>query len=486
MGRNVFANEINIYGNHFQEESIVRIEGDEVIDLLTTFISATHLRAVIPASQEVGVYDLIVSHPDGTSATFSNAYTVLGAERDDLFSRSYFLLTNPRPLRAGDSADISLQVQRQGGSETLSDVTVEFYLGNPNNGGTLIGRGTVTSLAANSSAMSNNVTWNVPQEGTYRIFAVIDPDNQVNEVAENNNIISRQVRVRRAAQDRTRPTIEEFTINGGASQTTDQSVELSIGASDPGPSSTGVQAVHIIEYEFNQSAGRWVPAQRLGWQPYQNRFNWTVLPSSGLKYFQIWVADGAGNISRPRVAWINYLTASDTLPRRSSRFYLYNLNAGQSMSATLTPISGDPDLYVWSPQAGTSWSSFNSDLVIDEISFTAPVNGIYVVEVYAYQTTEYNLTVSMGATVNRPTTHLPALLHGEKIAQSEPGLVAEEVPEEQPYAVPAIEEANDPTVITFNRLEATFSSPTALFSLLIVGLLGMAAYFVVRRSFDST
>lgn len=484
MGRNSFANEINIYGNHFQEESLVRIDGNQAADLLTTFISATHLRALIPADQEAGAYDLIVSHSGGNSTTLSNAYTVLGAENQDLFANSYSLLSSPSPLRAGDSAQLSLAVQRQGGSETLRDVAVEFYLGNPNSGGTLIGTGTVVSLAANSSGTTNEVTWSVPPAGRYRIFAVIDPDNQVTEIAEDNNMLRRRVRVLRAAQDSRRPTIEDFTINGGASQTTDQNVELSITASDPGASSTGVQSVYVIEYEFNQNTAQWIPAQKPGWQPYQSPLNWTILPSSGLKYLQVWVADGAGNISTPSVAWINYLAPTDSLPRRSSRFYIYRLNAGESMSVTLTPISGDPDLYVWSPEPGTSWKSFNDDLAVDDVRFTAPVNGTYVVEVYAYQASEYNLAIELGSTINRPTTRQPTIFRGEKIPQSEPGLAPDEVPEEQQYAVPVAEETDTPTAITFITFDAfdpTLHTPTSLFGLLIVGLLGVAAYLWRRE-----
>ena len=489
MARNTFANEINIYGNNFQEESVVSIEvsqrsqvqGSQAIQLASTFISATHLRALIPAGQEVGVYDVIVSNLEGNPATLSNAYTVLGAESEDLFGNSYGLLTSPSPLREGDSAQISLVVQRQGGSETLTDVAVHFYLGNPNRGGTLIGTGTVASLAANSSGTTNNVTWDVPQAGSYRIFAVIDPDNQVSEAAEDNNMVRRRVSVLPAAGDTTPPTIDDFTINGGASQTTDQTVELSISASDPEEPSTGVQWLYVIEYEFNQSTGLWLPAQRPGWQSYQRSLNWALLPSSGLKFFQIWVADGAGNISRPRVAWINHLPASETLPTGSSRFYLYRLNAGDSMTARVTPVSGDPDLYVWSPQAGTFWYSFNLDLAIDKVSFTAPVNGIYIVEVYAYQATEYNLTVSMGATMSSTTPGLPTVLRGEKTPQSEAGLAAEEVPEEQQYAVPVTEEADIPTAITFDALEASSNSPTTLWRVFVVGLLGVAAYLWRRE-----
>ena len=456
--------------------------------LSSIFINANHLRAVIPAAQKVGVYDISVINPDGHQATLPNAYTALEVESDDLFGNSYGLLSSPSFLRVGDSAQISLVVQREGGSQTLTDVAVDFYLGNPHARGALIGSATVAELPPDQSAITSDVAWSPSEAGNYLIVAVIDQANEVSEALKDNNIVSRTVRVLPAAGDNSGPTIDSFTIDGGAMQTTDRTVELSISASNPGEQSTAVEWLYLIEYEFNQSVRRWVPAQRPGWQSYQNSLNWILLPNPGLKYLQVWVADGAGNISRPRVAMINHFSGSDTLAKGYSHFYIYQLNAGQSMTARVTPSSGDPDLYVWSPQADAFWYSINCGLAVDEVSFSAPVGGIYIVEVYAYEASQYNLTVSMGATMTSPamssadlSTISRTVSCGEKTPQSVPGLAPDEVPEELQYAVPVIDKFDEPTAVRIYALEATSSSPTTLFNLFVVGLLAVGAYFWRRE-----
>jgi hypothetical protein len=450
QGPNELPNDVNVYGENFQPGATVSIDAgsrsllssllrffglDTPTPLTTVFISSTHLRAVVPASQTPGVYDVIVANPDNNQAVLPDAYIVLAPEADDLFGYGYELWTSPAPLRAGNSAQLGLIVHRQGGEATLFGVTVDFYLGDPTAGGLLLGNGNAPFLAPDSAETTTGVAWTPDAVGNYDLYAVIDPTNAVPEAIETNNMIHQTVSVLPPRADLTPPTVDGFTIDGGAAETFDRYVILSVSASDPAdpPPSTGAQSVFILEYEYNDGAALWVPAQLSGWLPYPatpSSYPWTILPVAGVKYLEVWVADGAGNISlAPLGAFINYLK-SDSLVTGDSRYYVYWLNVGQSMTVTITPASGDPDLYVW-PNSGAPWYSLNGEGLVDEVSFTAPESDYYIVQVYGYTAAEYTLTTGAGRETNaRPQPLL------DKVPLSHPGLSAEQLPEGLLYTLP--------------------------------------------------
>lgn len=73
--------------------------------------------------------------------------------------------------------------------------------------------------------------------------------------------------------------------------------------------------------------------------------------------------------------------------------YGYWMNAGQQLSAQVTPVSGDPDLYV----GGTSgWlgASYNEGSAVEAVSVSVPSDGLYGVAVYGYSTSRYQLSVN--------------------------------------------------------------------------------------------
>jgi hypothetical protein len=93
-----------------------------------------------------------------------------------------------------------------------------------------------------------------------------------------------------------------------------------------------------------------VEIQQSGWIGLHNPYALTLTRHGGLHRIQVWVADGAGNISLlPAVASINYLPASDSLKAGQIRIYRWPMAAGQVLNATLETQSGDADLYIWPP-----------------------------------------------------------------------------------------------------------------------------------------
>ena len=93
---------------------------------------------------------------------------------------------------------------------------------------------------------------------------------------------------------------------------------------------------------------------------------------------------------------INYIPTSATLATGLSHFYAYNLSAGQTITAAITPTSGDPDLYIWPANGTENAFSINGAGEVDQTSFTANADGTYLIQVHAYQRAEYSLSVTIG------------------------------------------------------------------------------------------
>ncbi len=147
-------------------------------------------------------------------------------------------------------------------------------------------------------------------------------------------------------------------------------------------------------------------------------------------------AFGVGNISLyPYRAYINYLPPSDHVGQGQVRVYRQTVGAGQTLTVRVTPISGDPDLYVWPPDwpIRPPWASYSSSGV-DEVSLSAPVNGVYQIEVYGYTAADYQISISLGSSQQQ-------LVIGEstlaKTPRDSPALPVSSVPGEQVALPPA-------------------------------------------------
>ncbi|MBX2999216.1 MAG: CHRD domain-containing protein [Caldilineaceae bacterium] len=396
QGLTDYSNTLNIYGFNFEDGSIVQL-GNQALD--TTFIGSTYVRAIVPAGIAAGAYNVTVINPDNKQGSAANAYTAVQAENDDLYSESNLLWTDPMAPRAGENTEVGLVVNRQGGKTVISPLAVDFYVGDPNAGGTLLGTGSILTLSPRSSASTSAVNWLPAAPGVYTLYAVIDPSNAVVESLETNNVISRTLSVLPEAADQLAPHVDDFTINQGGSHTQNRTVRLDMTASDPNPSS-GLKSVLYQEFEYSQGAGQWVPVQHSGWLDYDaNRtdYPWQLLPSAGVKYLQAWVADNAGNISVfPFRGFINYGPPTARVMVNEGRIYRYQVNQGQTVSVQLTATSGDADLYVWAPDAPNrgAWVS-NLSNAPDSVTFVAPISGVYQVEVYGYTTADYTISVNI-------------------------------------------------------------------------------------------
>lgn len=360
-------------------------------------LDAETLRTTIPAGLASGTYDLRVVNPDGDRSN-ARPYTVVDpVGEDDLYGVQYELYTDPISIHEGDQVGLYLTVHRRGSQETLANVVVRFYDGNPSHDGALIGSGQVFFLGPDGSQNTTRVNWDTAgQSGWHVIYAVIDPENEVAETVETNNVVRREVKVNEPPGDEIPPEVTAFQINGGAEVTHSPDVRLEVRAED-NLGGSGVDAIFFVELIFNQAVGQWVPVQGSGWLPYATHYNWTLVDSAGMHYLQAWAADQAGNISLyPMKARINYIPEVDHVEANQVRLYRQALVAGQRLSVTVTPLNGDPDLYVWSPNPlAPPWFSILGGTEPDQVSFVAEQDGIYQIEVYGYTAADYTIRIEV-------------------------------------------------------------------------------------------
>jgi hypothetical protein len=334
-----------------------------------------------------------VDNQNGERASLADGYSGIERSSDDLFSSGDQLWSDPISARAGEALTLGLNVSRQGGEQVLQQIAVAFSVN-----GAPIGIGTLDQIQPDGNASTAGVAWTPPGAGSYVLSAVIDPQNLIGESNETNNAVNRTISVLPAVLDQTPPTVDSFTINQGANVTQDQAVTLNVAATDPAPGSN-VESVLFAEYEYSLGANAWVLATESGWLDYtdaETGFAWTLLPSSGVKYLRAWAADGEGNVSSAAGAFINLVPPSETLAQDEARIYRYTLQVGDELDVTLTPLSGDADLYIWqpNPDAAPLVSNLEGNTV-ENIRFTATQSGLYQVEVFGFESAEYRLEATI-------------------------------------------------------------------------------------------
>jgi hypothetical protein len=375
----------------------------EATPLQTIFVSTKHLLAKVPASLAPDVYDVTVINTDGSTASLSNAYTVLDASSadSDLRAEWYGFWAHPPSPQEGEDVCLGLIVERVGGVADTDPFPVRFYSGTVADENA-VGDGYVDRLARNDQASTTPVEWGQSSSGSHTLIAVIDPDNMIPETDDTNNTVQRTITIRPATADTTPPTINSLEINGGASQVTARTISLEVSATDD-QGGSGLGSVLYVELHYIAGARLWVPVQWTAWLDYQDQpHSWTLHPAPGLRCIQTWVADKAGNISTTSVkALINYVPSAASLAAGEMNAYRQLAQAGQCLVVRVTPLNGDPDLYVWPPdyQPGDDYGrSLNGPGQIDVVTIPNTEAGVYQIEVEGASDGEYQLEVLVGDT----------------------------------------------------------------------------------------
>jgi uncharacterized protein YegL len=453
-GYNTTPSDLTICGEAFAPGTKVYIE-DPVSGTLALENQAAYgetcLVGVIPAGLQPGERVITVQGPCGV---VTGTYRMLAEDlNDDLWGMGEELWLNPSICvrECDDDISMGLIVHRRGGKDPLQNVNVHFYEGDPDLGATLVGTGTIPLLSPRVSPAeriagfsTSEVAWTPPQTGTYTLYAVIDPHDEIEEDIEVNNVVSRTVEVLPCPPgvDRVAPRADEFEIKGGADVTYDVESPLSLSATDfpwPGPN-TGVARMNFVEYLFNDAAGVWIPVQVSGWQPFAEASHWDLYPEGGMRFLQAWVSDGAGNISRyPNFKYINYIKPCAAVSRDGVRIYRQNVETGDILHVEVAPCNGDPDLYIWPPyweQGNPPWVKNEYGDAIEQLSIPITTTGEYQIEVYGYTSAQYNINIE----VEKATTStFQALLNMEAAGYAPTRVMAK-----WPHSAPAVPLGSQP------------------------------------------
>ncbi len=193
------------------------------------------------------------------------------------------------------------------------------------------------------------------------------------------------------------PVVHSLTIDD-QDVLTSPTVTLHISATD----NVSVSLMNLREWELTTHPfPHWSVVQSTGWITYEADYPWTLRPDSGTHFIGVWVADEAHNVShidRRSIDFASLLLPDETVPRHGVVPYLVYYNAGVNVTATLTPSSGDADLYVWYP-GGFFLPDQSSTLPltsIEVVTFTTPRAGAYLFIVHGYTDATYNLSIEPG------------------------------------------------------------------------------------------
>jgi uncharacterized membrane protein len=494
---------LNIFGASFGSEVTATLSNPTTTIPLRNLhrVSAGYLKGVVPSGSTEGTYDLIVANTT-VSETLRNAYTVIeaAASLDDLYASSQDLWVDPLTLRKEQTAQVGLIVNRQGGKQPLT-TTVEFYLGST--GDKSIGEADTPYILGNGSENTGGVSWTPDASGLHTIYAVIDPTDEISETpaafAESNNVVSKTFTVLSPAPDTSPPRVDDLTIADDAVRTRMVSVTLDATASEMDlPRQSGVSKVWYEEFEYSQGAGNWVLVQSSGWLDYDSShvdYPWTLVDSTGVHYMRAWAADAAGNVSAsPAADFINYIPRTEQVLQGSANVYRQYLEEDDHLLVRLTPMSGDPDLYVWSPDwRNGAWASINTGTTEDIVSFTADESGLYQIEVYGYIAAKYSIEI----TVDPDTTSAGMQIMdigrtSGKTERTVPALEPEDTPSDQMAApeAPSVaqsgveisdgtaEHADPNTVVTYTHTLTNTGESQEIFAVEATALAGWAVELI--------
>ncbi|NJO06021.1 MAG: hypothetical protein HC876_11155, partial [Chloroflexaceae bacterium] len=415
-GRAGVASTIHVYGSNFATGATITFGS---VALTTTRVNGAHLFGVLPSSNlSSNLYDVTVTNPDESADTLKSSFRIFRTSDDayDLLGYSSDFWTTPSTVRLGQQVDLGVGVLRLGKQAAVQPAVDIGYIAPDNSATTL---GTVNLAIPENPRIADAVISGVsfPNAGTYILRAVIDPQNEYLELSDSNNVVTRTLTVLPTDSDSVPPTITSLTVNNGSSTTSERNLQLAISTSDAGTFVSGVAAAYVVEYDYNWAVNDWVAVQQSQtWVPYQvgQQFAWSLVPTPGVKYLRVWLADVAGNISAPATVVINYLPTQNSLTQTDAHLYRYRLEAGDTLNLTLNATAGMVDLYVWSPGGGQTLAATGRIDGNFATSVPAATTGIYQIEIHGFAEAVYSLT----ATRQPGNSTAPGLTQG--VAQPDP------------------------------------------------------------------
>jgi len=370
-----------------------------------------------------------------TSGTLTDAFVVKIKDSGNTVPPSEpnlsgsFKKASQHHLAPGEELTYTIRLLNSGGAGTTADVVdelpepMEYVAGSVTGGGTYdasthsLSWDDVSVQAGEEILLTFKVTASVEKVETVVNTAVITPDGQQS--------LNRSATVVLLANplpdDRIPPEVLSVEIDE-KDVLTDTSVTLHIEASD----NEAVTKMFIKEvWLATKPIPHWETVQSSGWLPYEAEYEWQLIEESGTHFVVVWVGDDAGNVSIATPKSIDY--ASLLLPNETIRSlglvpYMVHFDSGESVTATLKPSVGDPDLFVWYP--GNSGlpdeKSTNTGTSIDQVEFVAPKTGTYMFLVFGFSTSTYDFAIEPGGGIMGDLPHEPLSQTDKFVFPSEP------------------------------------------------------------------
>jgi hypothetical protein len=136
-------------------------------------------------------------------------YWILGlSQPTDLLINNWDVLFDPPSPVENENVTITTSVTNSGATD-LANVLVNFYDGDPDTGGILLGSTTITSLLTGLSGNAS-IIYQFADQGTHDIYVIVDPNNTISETLETNNKANSILNV--ADNDTIGPEIKNITF----------------------------------------------------------------------------------------------------------------------------------------------------------------------------------------------------------------------------------------------------------------------------------
>lgn len=332
-----------------------------------------------------------------------------------------------RSVTGGQTFTYSIHLINSGTADALVDVTdplplgVEYVAESATSGGAY-DAGTRTLAwtdvavpAGDSALLSFDVTANpVTRPNVVVNRATISTDEQSFERTARVLVLPQEV-----SGDVVLPKVDRVRI-GDQDVLTDPNVTVNVEASD----NVGVTSMKIQEWVLvEQPYAHWEVVQTSEWMPFQTAAPWTLTSESGTHYVGVWVSDDAGNVSlltQKAIDSASLLLANTAVAAGEKVAYLVHYQAGTDVTVSLSTLSGDADLYVWFPgnYGLPNEASTLDGTAPDQVSFTTPTDGLYLIVVHGYLDSVFDLSISSSTAVKA---------NSSQAATSKPGLQADTI-----------------------------------------------------------
>ncbi|MEO0294250.1 MAG: CARDB domain-containing protein, partial [candidate division WOR-3 bacterium] len=185
---------VNFYKKEATEENIIgfshilKLMGKDSAQVKLNWVPDTF--GLIRIYAKADPYDEIVEKNDRNNKAYKEVYVTF-PEITELTLDSLDITFFPINPEISESVEINAEIHN------ISDipanlVKVDFYDGNPNGGGTLIGSNVISKIFPFGSGKAR-ITWSSNRGGPHSIFVVIDPDNLIMETSKENNTAGRGI-----------------------------------------------------------------------------------------------------------------------------------------------------------------------------------------------------------------------------------------------------------------------------------------------------